>query len=169
MAKLLIVDGYNLIHSTDRYKKWRESDFELARVKLIEDLATLKAFKDYDVVLVFDAAKTQSHGRQHVDILGISVWFTRAGETADEMIERMAFSTDHEDDIIVATSDYSQQKVIFKPGVLRKSSRELIAEFESTEKEVSSSSSKRGARFRLEERLDSALRHALERIVGGEE
>lgn len=167
MKKLLIVDGYNLIYATDRYKKWRDSDLELARVKLIEDLATLKALHDYEIVLVFDAAKTDARGRTNAQVLGIEVWFTRAGETADTMIEKMAARSRFEGDVIVATSDYSQQKVVFRPGVLRKSCRELVAELESTEQDIESAAKKR-ARFRLEERLDSALRRAMERIVSGE-
>lgn len=168
MKRLLIVDGYNLIFTTDRYKKWRESDLELARVKLIEDLATLKALHDYVIVLVFDAAKTDARARTNAQILGIDVWFTRAGETADALIEKMVTQSDFEGDVIVATSDYSQQKVIFRPGVLRKSSRELAAEFEVTDQDMEATAKKR-TRFRLEERLDSALRRALERIVSGEE
>ncbi|MCL6471274.1 MAG: NYN domain-containing protein [Firmicutes bacterium] len=165
MKKLLIVDGYNLIYTTERYKKWRESDLELARIKLIEDLATLQTQGDYKVILVFDAAKTGAASRQHAEILGIDVWFTRTGETADRMIEQLVHQGDHEGDIVVATSDYTEQKVIFKPGVLRKSSRELLLELESTEKEIKSLS-KKGGKFRLEERLDNALRTALERIIG---
>ncbi|MDI6716268.1 MAG: NYN domain-containing protein [Actinomycetota bacterium] len=164
MSKLLIVDGYNLIYSTDRYKKWRDNDLELARVKLIEDLATLKAVGNYDIVLVFDAAKSDVRSHQHAEVLGIDVWFTKAGETADQMIERLVFQSKHSDDIIVATSDYSQQKVVFRPGVLRKSARELISELELTDKELKAFTKKSG-KFRLEERIDSAIRRALERIV----
>ncbi len=165
MTKLLIVDGYNLIYTTNRYKKWRDTDLELARVKLIEDLATLKTTQDYRIILIFDAAKTGMPSRHHVEILGVDVWFTRAGETADQMIERIVYQSNFEGDIVVATSDYTEQKVIFKPGVLRKSSRELVAELESTENELKGSL-KKVDRFRLEERLDTALRHALERIIG---
>ncbi|MHB8842026.1 MAG: NYN domain-containing protein [Candidatus Aquicultor sp.] len=165
MQRLLIVDGYNLIYVTDRYRKWRDNDLEMARIKLIEDLATLQMFADYKIMLVFDAAKTGAKGSHHANILGIDVWFTRSGETADQMIERFVFKGGYEGDIVVATSDYSQQKVIFKPGVLRKSSRELVNDLEATEKELKTTQ-KKGGRFRLEERLDSALRQALERIAG---
>jgi len=168
MKRLLIVDGYNVIYATDRYKKWRESDLELARIKLIEDLATLKALHDYKIVLVFDAAKTDARSRTNAQVLGIDVWFTRSGETADTLIEKMAARSEFEGDVVVATSDYSQQKVIFRPGVLRKSCRELVAELEVTEQDIEVTAKKR-ARFCLEERLDSALRRALERIVSGEE
>jgi predicted RNA-binding protein with PIN domain len=167
MQKTLIVDGYNLIYATDRYRKWRESDLEMARIKLIEDLATLEALDSYKVILIFDAAKTSLQSSNHANILGIDVWFTRSGETADQMIERLVYQGELAGEVVVATSDYTQQKVTFKPGVLRKSARELVAEFESTEKELKASS-KKGGRFRLEERLDSALRHALERIVNPE-
>lgn len=168
MKKLLIVDGYNLIYEADRYKKWREDNLELARVKLIEDLATLKMISDYDIIIVFDAAKTNAKDRNHAEILGIDVWFTRAGETADHMIERMAVKGGYDGDIVVATSDYLQQKIIFRPGVLRKSARELAAEMDFTEKELRTLSKKNG-RFRLEDRLDSALRRALERIISGQD
>jgi predicted RNA-binding protein with PIN domain len=165
MNKLLIVDGYNMIYAADRYFKWRESDFEMARVKLIEDLAMLKATGDYDIMLVFDAAKTKSSNRSHANILGIDVMFTKAGETADEMIERIVYNSEYKGDIVVATSDYTQQKVIFKPGVLRKSSRELLAELTVQEKELKERPNRAG-RFRLEDRLDSTVRNALERITG---
>lgn len=166
MKKLLIVDGYNLIYATDRYDQWRESDLELARVKLIEDLATLKAIHGYDIVLIFDAAKTNAHARTNAQILGIDVWFTRAGETADSMIERMAAQSTYEGDVIVATSDYCQQKVIFRQGVSRKSSRELVAEFDSTTRDIEGKTAVR-TRFQLEERLDGVIRRALEKIVMG--
>ncbi len=168
MTKLLIVDGYNLIYTTNRYKKWRDTDLELARVKLIEDLATLETTGDYKIMLIFDAIKTGTPGRHHAKILGVDVWFTRTGETADQMIERIVYQSDFEGDVVVATSDYTEQKVIFKPGVLRKTSRELVAELESIEDELRMPSKKTG-RFRLEERLDTALRHALERIIGTRE
>lgn len=168
MKKLLIVDGYNLIYEADRYKKWREENLELARVKLIEDLATLKTASDYDIILVFDAAKTNAKGRNHAEILGIDVWFTRAGETADQMIERLAVKGGYDGDIVVATSDYLQQRIVFKSGALRKSARELAAELDFTEKELRTLSKKSG-RFRLEDRLDSALRRALERIISGQD
>lgn len=168
MSRLLIVDGYNLIYATDRYRKWRETDLELARVKLIEDLAMLRALGDSKIMLVFDAAKTGSKSRHHAEILGIDVWFTRSGETADQMIERAVFQSESKGEVVVATSDYLQQKVTFKPGVLRKSARELINELESTEQELKTSS-KESSRFRLEDRLDSALRKALERMVKGKD
>ena len=167
MNRLLIVDGYNLIHASERYLKWSKRDFEMARVKLIEDLAMLKATNDYDVTLVFDAAMTKSPNRSHTNILGIDVMFTKAGETADAMIERMVYNSKYDGDIIVATSDYTQQKVIFKPGVTRRSARELLVELDTQEREIKEQPKKSG-RFRLEDRLDSAVRNALERITGAQ-
>lgn len=165
MTKLLIVDGYNLIHATDRYKKWRDSDLELARAKLIEDLATLQTVRDYKITLVFDAAATDARSRSCTNILGVEVWFTRAGETADQLIERFAAQKDFEGDMVVATSDYMQQRVVFRPGVLRKSARELAVELQSTEEELQEFPQK-SKRFALEERLDTAILHALERMTG---
>jgi predicted RNA-binding protein with PIN domain len=156
-----------MIYASDRYLHWRETDFEMARVKLIEDLAMLKATNDYEIMLVFDAAMTKSTNRSHKKILGVDVMFTKAGETADAMIERIVYNSDFEGDIIVATSDYTQQKVIFRQGVFRRSSRELVAELAGQEKEIKEQPKKAG-RFRLEDRLDIAVRDALERITGAQ-
>ena len=56
----------------------------------------------------------------------VEVIFTRENETADERIEKLAKSLNNvKTQIHVATSDYTEQWVIFGQGALRKSAREL--------------------------------------------
>ncbi|MCL4498826.1 MAG: NYN domain-containing protein [Chloroflexi bacterium] len=168
MKTLLIVDGYNLINYHPRYMKIKESDLEASRVRAIEDLASLATLSDYDVIIVFDAAETENKERHRATILGVEVWFTRSGESADSVIERLSYDLSAERPVVVATSDYAQQKVVFRPGVTIKSARqlsneieELFAEAKRSYEEVKGPSH----RPRLEDRIDRTVKTALDKLI----
>ncbi|MHB0977546.1 MAG: NYN domain-containing protein [Candidatus Aquicultorales bacterium] len=170
MKPLLIVDGYNLIHFNPSYKKQMELDLESARAALIEDLAAFATLEDYDVTVVFDAGETDSKTRHKATILGVEVVFTRGGESADAVIERFSFETGGDRRVVVATSDYAQQKVVFRPGVTVKSARQLVSEIEQSFGEaLSAASVPRGTRRMpmVEERIDRGVKAALDRLIKG--
>jgi uncharacterized protein len=166
---LLIVDGYNLIHAVDRYKERMESDLESARAELVEDMAALSTLADYEVIVIFDAGATASRERHRASILGVQVVFTKKGESADAVIERFSYETSGTGRrVVVATSDYMQQKIVFRPGVSIKSARQLFLEMEDLFAETA-----RGHReanrprhmARLEERIDGAVKQALDKLI----
>lgn len=168
MKHLLIVDGYNLIHCGTRYKRLAEKDLDQARIRLIEDLAALAMLADYDVIVVFDAAATGNKERSRASVLGIEVWFTRGGESGDSLVERLAYEKSGGRSVTVVTSDYAQQKVVSKPGISVKSSRQLCEEVAQILEETTRSyieSAKPGKRPRLEDRIDGAVKKALDRLI----
>lgn len=168
MKHLLIVDGYNLMHCGPRYKRLSEVDLDRARIRLIEDLAALATLSDYDVIVVFDAGATGNKDRSRASVLGIEVWFTRGGESGDSLVERLAYQSAGERPVTVVTSDYAQQKVVSKPGISVKSSRRLSEEISEVLEETARSyleSSRPGRRPRLEDRIDGAVKKALDRLI----
>jgi hypothetical protein len=164
MADLLIVDGYNFIYSVKKYNGFRRESLELARVKLIEALAAYKIYSGRDVVVVFDAARSEIEEDRQGEVLGVTVIFSRKGEKADSVIERLAYQEAKERLVIVATSDYLQQKVVFKPGILRMSSRELEQLLTEVWEAVEEQQGRR-VKFRLEDYLDEAVKKALQQLV----
>ncbi|MED1919864.1 NYN domain-containing protein, partial [Bacillus thuringiensis] len=67
----------------------------------------------------------------------VEVIFTRKNQTADEKIEQLAIELRNINTrIYVATSDYTEQWVIFAQGALRKSARELELEVQAMEQQV---------------------------------
>ena len=67
----------------------------------------------------------------------VEVIFTRKNQTADEKIEQLAIELRNiNTQIYVATSDYTEQWVIFAQGALRKSARELELEVQAMEQQV---------------------------------
>ncbi len=86
MEDLLIVDGYNVIHASESYRPLINTDLETARARLIEDVAGYARFSGTSATVVFDASKRKGAARGASEILGVTVVFTKEGETADEAI-----------------------------------------------------------------------------------
>ena len=78
----IIIDGYNFIGR----QKGLRGDLEGKRARLIEQLATYRRIKGLPVTVVFDGS-----GRGEAEQTGgIEVVFSGYGESADEVIGRMA-------------------------------------------------------------------------------
>ncbi|MBC1743984.1 NYN domain-containing protein [Listeria welshimeri] len=136
MEQILLVDGYNVIGTWPELSFLKDRDLEAARDKLIEWMAEYQSYTGYRVVVVFDAqfvrgVKRKSKKHQ------VEVVFTHEDETADEYIEQKAIEWKNaRTQIIVATSDYTEQWAIFGQGALRISSRELLFEIQEMSKQI---------------------------------
>ncbi|BDG34183.1 NYN domain-containing protein [Saccharococcus caldoxylosilyticus] len=135
---ILIVDGYNIIGAWPELRELKEEDdLATARDLLIDKMAEYQAFTGDRVIIVFDAHLVQGNEKKYKNHQ-VEVIFTKEHETADERIERLAKSLINvRTKVYVATSDYTEQWTIFSQGALRKSARELLAEMETIEKDIS--------------------------------
>lgn len=108
-----------------------------ARDRLIERMAEYRGYKGWRVIIVFDAHLVPGIEARNLKS-DVEVIFTKESETADERIEKLAASLNNRrDQIYVATSDSTEQSVIFAKGALRISARELEIEVEEIQKEIS--------------------------------
>lgn len=136
---ILIVDGYNIIGAWPELKRLKNTDFAGARDKLIEKMAEYKAYTGYRVIIVFDAHQVPGIEKKMTNH-NVEVIFTRENETADERIEKMANELNNiKTQVHVATSDSTEQWVVFGQGALRKSARELLNEMKSIENKITRS------------------------------
>jgi len=137
MQNILLVDGYNMIGAWKELRVLRDENFEDARDRLVELMAEYKAVKGWRVIIVFDAHLVPGNEQLYIQH-DVEVIFTRKNETADERIEKL--STDlkgRKIQIHVATSDMTEQNVVFGHGALRKSARELEIEMEIIQSNIS--------------------------------
>ncbi len=168
MRDLLIVDGYNLIHSSDEFKALLRADLESARARLVEDVSAYSTLSGSDAVVVFDASRSKGGGPRHGRILDVEVVFTKEGETADEAIERLAHRWRDKRRVRVATSDYAQQQAVFAEGVLRMSARELLGAMADEAKEAAGHRKTGRGRLFVEDRIDEEVRGQLRRFMRGD-
>lgn len=136
MEQILIVDGYNVIGAWEQLKERKKHSLEDARDELLSMLAEYQGYTGMKVIVVFDAYNVKGAGKQ-LKQYRIDICFTKEKETADEMIESLVRNLTHRRrQIYVATSDYTEQKVTFGYGALRKSARELWLEMQQVNKEI---------------------------------
>jgi len=134
---ILLVDGYNIIGAWEELRQLKNNQLSDARDLLIERMAEYKAFTGWRVIVVFDAYLM--HGLEKKKLShDVEVLFTRENETADERIEKLVSELSHRRvQIHVATSDLTEQWIIFAQGALRKSARELEVEMNEIGKLIS--------------------------------
>ncbi|BAQ09198.1 RNA-binding protein [Bacillus sp. OxB-1] len=135
---ILLVDGYNIIGAWKELRRIKKERLADARDRLIELMAEYKGHTGWRVIIVFDAHLVpgiEKRKRQYE----VEVVFTRENETADERIEKLVSElSGRRVQLHVATSDLTEQWVIFAQGALRKSARELEIEMEKIQKDISS-------------------------------
>lgn len=125
---ILLVDGYNIIGDWSELRELKKESLADARDRLIEQMAEYRSYKGWRVIVVFDAHLVPGIEAKNMR-RDIEVIFTKESETADEQIEKLATSLNNRrDQIHVATSDMTEQRVIFGKGALRISARELEIE-----------------------------------------
>ena len=172
--ELLVVDGYNVIYKSARYlarmDEAAEGDpFEQARELLISDVAAYAKGR-YEPVVVFDAAGNVSPVRPDLSPAGVRVIFSAAGESADEVIERLvteARLAPHA--VTVVTSDRTIRATVGGIPVTRVSSDVLVSNMNSLVAEYRQENEVRQTQhMRLEDRIDPAAREKLWKILRGQ-
>lgn len=126
--KLLIVDGYNVLRSGNRYREiqgqgpdWTHDAFNRAREALINDVVNY-AGRDTRAIIVFDAKQNPHSTGARETIGGVRIMFSPAGSSADKVIEKLAFDARERGvETIVVTSDATIQDTVFGGGVDRMS------------------------------------------------
>lgn len=123
----IIVDGYNLIFGWDELKKLAADNLELARARLTDILRSYRAFRDCELVLVFDGYKVEGNpGERGTE--GIRIVYTKENETADMYIEKLANDIGKNYCVRVVTNDSLIRLSALRSGVLRMSCAEFINE-----------------------------------------
>ncbi len=105
MALHLIVDGYNLLALTGRIGAGTSLHSETARESFLRDLAAYRQRKPHAITVVFDGWQQGWGTEQREHRLGLEIIFSRRGEKADQVIQRLTaefgsacavVSSDHE-------------------------------------------------------------------------
>jgi len=89
MSIHIIIDGYNLIRQSDSFSDLDRQDIQLGREALLDALAAYRRIKLHKITVIFDGTNAPPFSQQENQIKGIKVKFSRKGELADSLINRM--------------------------------------------------------------------------------
>jgi predicted RNA-binding protein with PIN domain len=137
LEELYIVDGYNFIFNYYNPEDIDTEKLTSFRDRLVSDLIQYKNYTGYNIIVVFDAKKSPRKIRSSEKIDRLEVIYSKGGETADSVVEKLVHSNEKYERIFVVTSDYMQQKVVFKKNIYRKSIREFAVELKNFKNELS--------------------------------
>ena len=185
---LLVVDGYNVIHGTTRYAEmidehagagaladvarlsrdpYGHDPFDRVRQVLVADVAAY-AQRSFEPVIVFDASGNLSEDRPDFSRAGVRVVFSRTGEDADTVIERLVTKARREDrDVLLVTSDNTIRFTVGGVPVTTVSSQLLAHDIDAVRADVATSYEERShTHLTLADRLSPEQREKLNRMLG---
>lgn len=165
--RCVVVDGYNVLRTSERFSITSAEDFDSARARLVSDVAAFLGPED-DAIVVFDAGENPaSDGASHT-LAGVTVVFSAFGRDADTVIEGIvAQKRSDGDSVLLVTSDQTLQWTTMGKSVTRMSSAEFVREL--GEEVVDRSEHARdGSSVTLDRRLDPDTRETLARWARGE-
>ena len=109
-ARYLIVDGHSVIFAWPELRKLHARRSSLARELLIKRLRDYQDWTGVHVVVVFDGKGRKIETTS--DPADVQVFYSRTGQTADAIIERLASKYAKRFELMVATSDSMEGETV---------------------------------------------------------
>src|SRR6478736_2629303 len=132
--RYLIVDGHSVIFAWPELRKLHARRSLLAREALINQLRDYQDWTGVRVVVVFDGKGKETSG---ISELGeVQIFYSRSGQPADAIIERLASKYAKQFDLTVATSDSMEAETVHACGAERISPEALRGLLSSSRKSL---------------------------------
>jgi uncharacterized protein len=109
-ARYLIVDGHSIIFAWPELRKLHARRSSLAREALMKRLRDYQDWTGVRVVVVFDGKGRKIEATS--DPADVQVFYSRRGQTADAIIERLASKYAKRFELMVATSDSMEAETV---------------------------------------------------------
>ncbi len=135
-AKVLIVDGHSVIFGWEDLAAIHARRTSAAREDLVRRLTALQDASEWTVVVVFDGRGVKASNAS--DPSGIKIFYSRDGQTADSIIERLVARYADIYDVTVATDDHMERTTVESFGSLTMSTLQLRLEIDSAGRDLRS-------------------------------
>ena len=132
--KILIVDGHSMIFQWPELADRYAAHSAAVREDLVRMLTSLQDNSDYMVAVVFDGKGASPSNAS--DPGRIKVFYSKSGQTADAIIERLAAKYASTCDVTVATDDHLERLTTESFGAISISSDQLRSEIQASENAV---------------------------------
>jgi len=135
MKKVVLVDGYNVIHSSPFLKRLLFQDLHRAQSELVKLITSWCFLKKIEGYVIFDAYTSPFPDKEEQICSLVKVVYTGEGKSADTYIEK--FVAQHKsfyNYIYVITSDYSQGMTVVDKHILPLSPQNFLREIKTSQK-----------------------------------
>jgi predicted RNA-binding protein with PIN domain len=126
----ILVDGYSLLHNWPELAPGQPRHSAAARDELIHVLTRYQDAIHTPITIVFDGGGAPSDAPRPNSTPELEVIYSRAGQTADDIIERVAFRIRDFGEALVVTDDYAERDTVLAMDGLASSCLNFIHEVE---------------------------------------
>jgi uncharacterized protein len=132
----ILIDGYSLLHSWPQIAPGKPRHSAVAREELIHWLARYQDATRTPITVFFDGAGAPPNVPKEISSPEMEIVFSEAGQTADQLIERVTHRLLHYGEVLVVTDDYAERDTVLAIGGLASSCDHFIETLESTLQEL---------------------------------
>jgi len=134
--RVLIVDGHSMIFQWPDLTLKHAKRGTAARETLVKMLCGLQDNSDWHVVVVFDGTGTRANDASTPH--SVQVFYSKEGQTADSIIERLTAKYASTYEVTVATDDFMERTTVESFDALTMSAMQLREEIEMAGRELDS-------------------------------
>jgi hypothetical protein len=122
----ILVDGYSLLHNWPELAPGQPRHSARARDELVHVLTRYHDATGEPMTVFFDGAGAPAGVPAKASSAAVEVLFSRAGQTADEMIERAAHRFQAYGEVLVVTDDHAERDTVAGIGGMTASCANFI-------------------------------------------
>jgi predicted RNA-binding protein with PIN domain len=132
----ILIDGYSLLHSWPELAPGRPRHSAAARNELIHRLTLYQDAIGTPITIFFDGGGAPTGTPSAPSTPEVEVLYSRAGQTADQMIERAAHRFSYYGEVLAVTDDLAERETVSNVGGMSSSCWNFIQTVESTLKDL---------------------------------
>jgi uncharacterized protein len=112
----ILVDGYSLLHSWPELAPGRPRHSAAAREELIHVLTLYRDASGTPITIFFDGSGSAKGPPESTSASAVEILFSKAGQTADQMIERAAHRFKPYGEVMAVTDDNAERETVIALG-----------------------------------------------------
>ncbi len=128
----ILVDGYSLLHNWPTLAPGKPRFSSAAREELVRTLTQYFDACGTPITIIFDGVQGLPGSRETASTPEVEILFSRAGQTADQVIERLTHRLRPYGELLVVTDDATERDVVLAGGGTAASCQSFIQTVEST-------------------------------------
>lgn len=126
----ILVDGFSLLHNWPELAPGKPRHSAAARDELVRILTRYQDAIGTPVTIFFDGYGAPPNIPKHEPTTHVEVLYSKAGQTADEMIERAAYRFQPYGEVLAVTDDNAERDTVNSLGGMASSCLSFIAAVE---------------------------------------
>jgi predicted RNA-binding protein with PIN domain len=128
----ILVDGYSLLHNWPELAPRRPRHSAAAREELIQRLAHYRDAIGTPITIFFDGGGAPAGTPAPSSSPELEVIYSRTGQTADDLIERVTHRFANYGEVLAVTDDQAERETVISLGGFASSCRNFIQTVENT-------------------------------------